>query len=381
MLKNKKFVLTIIIIALLIKASLFLFMLIFAPEGKFQPDSTDYLNTAEVLARQGAFALEHNGALQYELLRTPGYPFFLAGLHYFLKIPLGGIALLQLLLTVLAAFITYQAALIINEKTAWLSAIIVLYSPAITIFSLQILADTLYLTLISLFMWAFILWLKNRELKLIILSGILLAFATYVRPVSFYLGWAMAVFIVYAHIRNRFWQTILQTLVFLIVVYGLLAIWQWRNYLHFHQFIFTNIQNNYSGLPIFKNYALNSGSFSKAAGPFLNYANAAWHCFLSLMTRPGSLKYFHCSTLTAIGKIFGYSFVVFWWVGFLVGLTKLRASIYYQLLIWVIAYFVIITIAVVARSSGARYLVPAIPIIAIISAAGWIRLKEFFLKH
>lgn len=163
MLKNKKLIIILIVIALLIKLSLFLFMVISIPEAKFQPDSTDYLNTASVLSSHGAFALNDNGVLKYELFRTPGYPFFLSALHYILRIPLTGVSFLQLLLTILVAFITYKAAFEINSKIALLSAIIVLFSPPITIYSLQILADTLYLTLISLFMLAFILYLKNKK--------------------------------------------------------------------------------------------------------------------------------------------------------------------------------------------------------------------------
>jgi len=381
MLKNKKLILSVIIIALLIKISLFLFMLAFAPEGKFQPDSTDYLKTAQTIFSHGAFALNNDGVLQYELYRTPGYSFFLAVFHYMLKIPLGGIVFLQLLLTLLIAFVTYKAASEINENIAFLSAAIVLCSPPIAIFSLQILSDILYLTLISLFIWAFILWLKNKQLRPLMLSAVALALATYVRPVSYYFGYVAAAFIIYAHIRNKLWHGFLRALIFLIVVYGLLGIWQLRNYLHFHRYLFTVIQNDYSGFPVFKEYALNSSFSVKEAAPVFNYINAAWRCFLSLTTRPGSLKYFHCQPLTVIGKIFGYPFVVFWWIGFVAGLGKLKGSIYYQFLMLTISYFVFVTIAVVARSSSERYFMPAIPLIAIISAAGWIRIRDFFSER
>jgi hypothetical protein len=97
------------------------------------------------------------------------------------------------------------------------------------------------------------------------------------------------------------------------------------------------------------------------------------------MTRPGTLKYLHCYPLAVAGKIFGYPFMVFWWIGFLVGLLKLKSNIFYQFIFLVIAYFVFLTIAVIASSCGERYLVPMVPLIAIISAAGWIRLKDRFI--
>jgi Ca2+/Na+ antiporter len=285
---------------------------------------------------------------------------------------LAGVIFLQLLLTLLVAYITYQAAGQINRSGAFLSAAIVLFSPPITIFSLQILADTLYLTLFTLFTWVFILYLTHKRVSLAIEAALLLALATYVRPVSFYFGLLLAVFIVYAGIRQSPVKGILHALAFLAVVYLLLGAWQFRNYLRFQAYVFTNIQNDYKAFPMFTSYALSQG---------FSYFTAAWHCLLSLLTRPGSLKYLHCPALTAIGKVFGYPFVVFWWVGLIAGLSKLKGNIYYQFIIFTIVYFVVVTILIVGRSSGERYLVPVIPLIAIISAAGWIRIREFLSRR
>lgn len=376
--KKNKYIWIIIIIALVIKFALFFYMVIFSPDGKFQPDSTDYLKTAGMIASRGVFALDNNGVLNFELYRTPGYPFFLSLFHFMLKIPLEGVIALQILLAIAVAFITYKAASIIDQRIALLSALIVLYSPPITIFSLQVLSDILNLFLLSLFMLAFIWYLQSRRINLIALSAILLALAVYVRPVSYYFCLAMAIFIVYANIRGKFWQGVFHALIFLIIAYGIIGIWLLRNYVHFHRYIFTNIQSDYKSFPVFDYYAKTDASLGKTVAPVFSYINAAWHCFLSLMTRPGSLKYFHNYTLTVIGKIFGYPFVVFWWIGFLVGFLKLKSSIYFQFILFMIAYFVFVTIAVVARSSGERYLVPVIPLIAIISAAGWIKLKDIY---
>lgn len=381
MLKNKKFILTVIIAALFLKVCLFLYESIFIPQAKFLPDSGDYLRTAQALASRGAFAQDNNGVLTYELLRTPGYPVFLSLLHYVMKIPLEGVIFLQLLLTLLVARLTYKTASRINSKTAFLSAAIVLYSLPITVSSLQILTDTLYLFLISLFMFVFIRYLENGKVKLVVLSAILIVFATYVRPISYYFGYAAAIFIIYANRRNKFLRVIFHVLIFLAIVYSLLGLWQLRNYWHFNRYIFTSIQNDYKALPIFKSYASDSGLFSKNVHPVFNYINAAWHCFLSLTTKPGSLKYFHCYALTAVGKVFGYSFVIFWWIGFLAGLTKLKNNIYYQFLLLIILYFVFVTIVIVAKSSSERYLVPVIPLIALISAAGWVRLRDIYIGY
>ncbi len=370
--KNKKLALIIIIIALLIKFSLFTFVSMHNPEAKFQADSYGYLNTGMMLASHGVFAQDNNGVLKYELFRTPGYPLFLGLLHGTLKIPLNGIILAQVLLTILAAFVTYKAAFEIDNKIAFLGAAIVLFSLPITVFSLMLLTESLYLFLISLFMLAFIRYLKNRKTKLIVLSGVLLAAATYVRPISYYLGGGLAVFVFYVNIPDKFKKAILHAILFLAVTYGLLGIWQLRNYIHFHQNTFASIiQENYKAFGIFHSYLTNKDPLTRGWPPIPYYVNVTWRCFLSLMTRPGSLKYLHFPVLTVAGKVIGYPWVVFWMTGFLLGLTKIRRNVYYQFILCVILYFVFITIAGQMWCSGERYRVPIMPFIAIISAAGW----------
>jgi len=377
--KNKN-LLIIVIAALFIKLGLFAYMVIYSPQGKFLPDSTDYLKSAEMIASRGAFAIENNGILSFEAFRTPGFPFFLAVFHYLLKIPLNGVVFIQILLAVSAAFFTYKAAYLIDKRTAFLSALIILISPPISIFSLQILADVLFLFLISLFTLAFIFYLKEKKLKFIMFSGILLALATYVRPVSYYFCLAAAIFIVYAAIRERFWKGILYAGIFLLVSFGIIYIWQYRNYLHFHRFVFTSIQSEYRSFPIFEHYAKTDYFLGENIPLVFSYINAAWNCFLSLMTRPGTLKYLGNPVLTVAGKIFGYPFVIFWWIGLLAGLSRIK-SIYYQFALFMMAYFIFITIAVVARSSAERYSLPVIPLIAILSSAGWVKLSDIYAKR
>ena len=378
MLKNRRFALTIVGVAVLIKLFLFVYMSVFSPQGRLLPDSHDYLNNARLLAQQGVFAQVKDGALQYEVLRTPGYALFLCLFHYILKVPLWGIVLLQILLAVATAGIVYRTAQEIDQRTAFLSGVIVLYSLPVTTSALLILSDTLFVFLISLFFWAFIRYLKNPQTGLAAQSAVFLALATYVRPVSYHLGLLAAVFILYAHWRSNLRRRIFEAGVFLLLVYGMIAIWQLRNYAHLGRFVFTSIQSDYKTFPMLHIYAMNS--FPVPSGSWLgfSYLNAIWHSFLSLFCRPGTLKYLQSYWINAAGKIFGYPFMVLWWVGFLVGLAKLKLSLSYQFIFMAIVYFAALTIAVVAASCGERYLVPMVPLISLISAAGWIRIKDYF---
>ena len=197
--KNKKKFLTTLLIALFIKLSLFVYAQIHAPQAKFQIDSIIYTQTADNLAAHGAFTTKYNedGTYAPELLRTPGYHVFVGILNKVMKVPYSGVILIQVFLTILAAFLTYKAAAEINPKLAYLSALIVLYDPPATIFSLMLLTETVFLVLISIFMYLFILYLKEPKLRLIIVSALIITMATYVRPIAYFLGVAMGIFVIY----------------------------------------------------------------------------------------------------------------------------------------------------------------------------------------
>ena len=178
--KKSRIFFIVVAAALIIKLSIFVFVAIHAPEGKLLVDSYEYLRLSGILASKGSFVAE-NGA-SFEIFRTPGYPAFLAIFHGLMKIPLDGIVFIQIMMTLLAAFIVYKTAMMIEPKIAFLSAVIILFDPPITIYSLTILSEALFLPLISLFMFFFVAYLKGKRTDHLVLSAIFLAVSAYVRP-------------------------------------------------------------------------------------------------------------------------------------------------------------------------------------------------------
>ncbi|MBC8388467.1 MAG: hypothetical protein H8E13_10530, partial [Actinobacteria bacterium] len=143
--KNKRCFFIILVIALLIKFSLFIYAEAYAPEAKFQFDTKMYLESGLNLATHGIFARQDTkGNFTYETFRTPGFPLFLGVLRGLMKIPFSGIILTQIFLTILVAFITYKAAATFDPRLGYLSAVIVLFDPPVTIFSLMLLSETLF---------------------------------------------------------------------------------------------------------------------------------------------------------------------------------------------------------------------------------------------
>lgn len=377
--KKKNIFLYVVIIAAIIKIFLFLFAEINFPASKFEPDSTSYLNPAKILASEGVLATrDAAGTLQYEVFRTPGYPVFLAVFHYLVGIPLWGILILQMLLTGLAAFVTYKAAVAIDIKIGFLSAAIILLDLPITIFSLMIMSETLFLLLMAIFAYVFISYLKTKKMSTVVLAAFILVLCTYVRPVTYYLGAATAAFMIYAGIRGNIKKCIVHILVFLLVVYSFQGLWKHRNHMRAGINAFSTVcVPNWVSQGLLHSYAVNKDPVTKGMAPAPYYLSVTSRCFLSLMTRPGSLKYFQSKILTAAGKAFGYPWMVFWMVGLIAGIARIRGNIYYQFILFVALYLMGATVVGVMWSSGERYRVPIMPFIAIISAYGWTGIVSF----
>jgi len=369
---NKKTV-VLIAVAILFKSALFLFSATKVPQLKIRNDTHWYLGSGLTLVSEGVFGAKNkDGSFSHQYYRTPGYPLFLGIFHGILKIPLNGIILLQILLTIFSSVIIFKTANIIDPKLAPLSLFIILFDPAITVYSLMLLTESLFLFLISYFLYTMVKYLQKQKIKYLLLSALILAAATYVRPISFYLGGTLAIFILITTYSKSLKKSIVHACVFVVIVHSLLFLWQWRNYNHFHEFQFSNIENSTVGSQgIYKSYSHNQDPISAGLSPVPYYLNVTSRCLLSLYTRPVSFKYFELKPIKKIGKIFSYLWIAFWLSGFLRGISKMDNNKYFYFLLLVICYFTAATVLGIMWMADGRFRVPMMPYIAILSAYGW----------
>lgn len=146
------------------------------------PDSAGYLAAATSLSTSGTF--QRGG--HPEILRTPGYPLFLAACG--LTGPLGyGVAqIVQVLLDVLLVYLTYRlAARLINPTAALLAAALQAVSVPAMLASVHILSDGLFALVITATVVMLVRHLREEKSWLLVASAVLTAGATYVRPVGF----------------------------------------------------------------------------------------------------------------------------------------------------------------------------------------------------
>lgn len=371
-LRFQKFIVGMIAAAVVFKLFLYFYIISQAPHSIFRIDSDSYLADAQGWVN---FFLRPSAGLAHSLFRTPGYPLFLATLHGLLAIPLMGIVGLQIVLNILTAGVVYKTMTAYEKRIGLLAVAIVLLDLPATIYSSMILTESLHLFVMSLFLFSFIKYLDHRGLKWLVAASLLLAISIYIRPVGYYLGFALAGFIVVFGGAKMLRAGIVHALLSLFLIYGLLGIWEYLNLKAFGKFTLCSIdQATVQTHSLIGAYARETKERLKQLPPAVYYVCATLQHFLSLMTTPGSMRYFGCRPLAIFATVWGYLLVIFWWAGLLVGLIKDRKDVVYIFLMMVVLYFISVTIVSTGWGVTARFRVPMLGALAMLSARGWFRL-------
>lgn len=362
--------------AVLIKLLLFLYVTWWVPQAIFSYDSFSYIRDA-----QGWMDFFHtpSAGLRHSFYRTPGYPFFLAIFYGGGGVSFWGVVFLQIALNILTAVVVYKAVIGLGRCLGLLSAAIVLLDLPTTIYSTMILTESLHLFVISLFLFTFIKYLDGRRMKWLVIASLFLGASVYIRPVGYYLGFAVAGFIVFFGQRKKIYISLVHAILSLLLVYGFLGIWEYQNLKAFGEFSLCNIDHvtvQMHGLLL--SYARENNPQLKQLPPVVYYVSTIVRNFFSLMATPGSMRHYGSWALRIFGVSFGYLLVIFWWTGLIAGIFKDKKDVVYMFLMMVVLYFVCVTIVSVGWGATARFRVPMVSSLAILSARGWFMLLRSY---
>jgi hypothetical protein len=188
-------------------------------------DTSSYLIPGRNLLLHGAFFADGVP----DLVRTPGYPLFLA------VTSLAGLwaaAAANGILSVFSVILVWRLGRAIFGDNwialgaAWLFA----FEPVSIALSVMLLSESLFLVFFLLSMERLVEFLRKRRLRALAAAGVWLAATTIVRPVTYYLPVALALglFLVLARVPQLRWKA---PAVLLISVLPWLAAWQIRNWM------------------------------------------------------------------------------------------------------------------------------------------------------
>lgn len=220
--KHTKFLILIILIALILRIGSGMILRDNAPRG----DAADYDNIAQNIISGQGFVSTRMNLYSY---RPPLYPIFLALLYSLGSPHYLTVILVQSILSSLTCWLVYLIAESIYNRTAALSAaaLTALY-PGLIYYSTQLLSESLFIFL--LFSATAIFYRSRNRMEKWILIGALLGLAALCRPVALPLTLLLLPFFAFnlAHGTRRWLVVFLFTMLVIIP-------WTWRNYRIHHQ--------------------------------------------------------------------------------------------------------------------------------------------------
>ncbi len=186
----------IFLIAFSLRISLFAAISVRNPSGFLDTDSSSYLQVAEELSRHGTYT---GGGIP-EHSRTPGYPLFLAA---FMKSGAGTRAMVAgqivfgSLTCVLAAVLAFKLT---GNMPASLAAGLIAAADVPSIVMANLLMTE---TLFTFFLFLSVLLFFNKNIKIYFLSGVFMGISILFRPIAAFLPAAAALFIVLFNLPRR----------------------------------------------------------------------------------------------------------------------------------------------------------------------------------
>jgi 4-amino-4-deoxy-L-arabinose transferase-like glycosyltransferase len=185
-------------------------------------DSTSYLVTAASLAAEGSF--KTHGLP--ELIRTPGYPAFLAVCKWAGPSGYALAQVVQVLLDLLLVYLVYALGTRLGGRAAGLWAAGFQACSLVAILSsIQILSDGLFSLLITLAVLLLVQYFREDKWRFLALAAAVTAAATYVRPVGFIF---VPVVVLVLLLRQR---QVAKVAVFVVIFAALVMPWYVRNFL------------------------------------------------------------------------------------------------------------------------------------------------------
>jgi 4-amino-4-deoxy-L-arabinose transferase-like glycosyltransferase len=193
-------------------------------------DTESYVAPAMGIIKYGRYTNFVDG--QPELARTPLLPLMLVPGLLLNSLEPVTIAL-QIALSCLTVYLVYKIALLVfgNAKIAAISAGMYAIEPLSVLYTSKVLTETLFTSAITLSLYYLLKYLDSGSWKDLIICAVSLAASVYVRPVSYYLPFVIALFLViwgYLKTPDKK-QALVKAGMFFIVSMGIIGAWQVRN--------------------------------------------------------------------------------------------------------------------------------------------------------
>ncbi len=166
-------------------------------------------------------------------LRTPVYPFFVAGIYWISGYRVYMVLLLQILMGALSCLIIYKiGTLLFNNRVGFLAGCLLAVDFVSLLYANMLMTETVFTFLLLVSIYFVVRFLKRLRIKYLVWGGLFMGLTTLCRPVSLY----FPVFLVLFFIFSSFVKgtppvsRITNGLIFVLIFLLTLSPWLIRNY-------------------------------------------------------------------------------------------------------------------------------------------------------
>lgn len=154
------------------------------------PDSATYEEPARAILQTGHFAVNPESPNTPMIVRTPGYPLFIAANYRLFGIDLRPVLINQILLGALAIVVVFLLCLRLRgPRAAVIAAILMALEPITYYYAPALLSDALFMVMVALIAAAGgrLIQAGETEMRWAWLLGLAIAVSAYLRPISYFL--------------------------------------------------------------------------------------------------------------------------------------------------------------------------------------------------
>ena len=225
---NKRIV-RIAIMAFLFRFMMFVFVFEY-PERVVRPDTMSYLRPAMNMIDGHGFSGSERPPFLPSAVRTPVYPFFIAGCYAMFGKNLLIIALIQVFIDTLTAALIYMWGLrLVSEPAARLGGIIYALSSEPAVHAVFILTETLFTFCLLSAMVTLSCYRVQHQRRWLLSGGILLGITILIRPIALFFPFA-ALLLLWMASPNKPRQFLTHGMIFLFAAVLVVTPWVMRNY-------------------------------------------------------------------------------------------------------------------------------------------------------
>jgi len=167
------------------------------------------------------------------ILRTPLYPFFVAGIYAISGYRVYMVLLLQIMIGALSCLIIYKiGTLLFDKKVGLLAGCLLAVDFVSLLYANMLMTETMFTFLFLVSIYFVVRFLKRSSIKYLVWGGLLMGLATLCRPVSLYFPVFLVVFFIFSSFVKGTppVSRITNGLVFVLIFLLTLSPWLIRNY-------------------------------------------------------------------------------------------------------------------------------------------------------